>query len=85
MRVVEGTFRVVEALKGEPPADGKLKTPVLGIVCMPLLPGLDYIVFLYGDNIIRGPGEGTRPIINIESPQEKHRLEKLRDLKKRDN
>jgi hypothetical protein len=64
-----------------PPADGKVKTPVLGSVCMPLLPGLDYIVFLYADNVIRGPGEGTRPIFNIEDPQEKHRLEKLRDLR----
>jgi hypothetical protein len=80
--VVEGTFQVTEILKGDPPADGKVKTPVLGIICMPLLPGLDYIVFLYGDNIIRGPGEGTRPIIDIEDPQEKRWLEKLRDLGK---
>jgi hypothetical protein len=82
MPVVEGMFRVVEALKGEPPADGKVKTPVLGTVCMPLLPGLDYIVFLYGDNVIRGPGVGTRPILNLDDSQEKHRLEKLRDLRK---
>jgi hypothetical protein len=82
MPVVEGAFQVVEALKGKPPADGKVKTPVNGIARMPLLPGLDYIVFLYGDNVIRGPIEGTRRIINIEDPQEKYRLEKLRDLRK---
>jgi hypothetical protein len=81
--MVEGTFRVVEVIKGQAPPDGKVRTPVRGIVCMPLLAGLDYLVFLFEDNFIRGAGEGTRPIIDVESVQEKRQLDKLRTLNRK--
>jgi hypothetical protein len=61
---VEGTFRLVEVLKGEPPADRKVVGPIPVMCMMPLMAGLDYVIFLNeGSNfIVRAMGTGTRPL-----------------------
>jgi hypothetical protein len=60
--VVEGTFRVVGVLKGEPPTNGKVKA-IASLHCnVRLLAGQSYAIFLYGDNFIRSHHEGTTPV-----------------------
>ena len=59
----EGTFRLVEVLKGEPPADRKVVGPIFMMCMMPLMAGLDYLIFLNdGSNfIVWALDTGTRP------------------------
>jgi hypothetical protein len=57
--VVEATFRVVGVLKGEPPADRKVRAYAERHCNLTLLAGQNYAIFLYGDNFIRGLNEGT--------------------------
>ena len=55
--VVEATVRVVEMLKGEPPADGKVRAFAEVHCNVRLMAGQDYAIFLYQDNFIRGRNE----------------------------
>src|SRR5262249_16417986 len=50
---IEGTFRLVEVLKGEPPADRKVKS-FIPMMCVEwLMVGMDYLIFLNeGSNMI---------------------------------
>ena len=75
---VEGTFRVVGVLKGEPPADGKVRASASMHCNVPLRAGQDYAIFLYGDNLIRRDG-GTTHLWHPESVDAKHLLDQLQE------
>ena len=51
-RVLEATLRINEVLKGEPPADGKVRAFGEQECNVLLVPGFDYVIFLYKDNDI---------------------------------
>jgi hypothetical protein len=61
---VQGRFRLVEVRKGEPPADRKVVGPIPVMCMMPLMVGLDYVIFLNeGSNfIVWAMDRGTRPL-----------------------
>jgi hypothetical protein len=61
---VEGAFRLIEVLKGEPPPDGKVVGPIPAMCMMPLMVGLDYIIFLNEGSTFIGWAleKGTRPL-----------------------
>ena len=86
--IVEGTFRTIEVLKGEPPQDQKVRSLIYGPgnCTMPLLSGWDYVFFL-------GPGvfadsdhnlvwwaNGSFGTYNLEGTEPKRKLEELRKL-----
>jgi hypothetical protein len=91
---MEGTFRLVEVLKGEPPADRKV-TSLIATMCVEgLMVGWDYLIFLNeGSNmIVSALGKGTRalrpltemPITNDWLCQDREcLLGKLRSLSKK--
>jgi hypothetical protein len=58
--MLEGTFRVVEVFKGEPPADGKIRAPRYFLCTGPMLfAGFDYVFFLNDDNLVRSHEQAT--------------------------
>lgn len=61
---VEASFRLFETLKGQPPADGKVRGPIPFMCMMPLMVAVDYVIFLNdGDNfIVWALDKGTRPV-----------------------
>jgi hypothetical protein len=84
--IVEGTFRPIEVLKGQPPADGKVRSLVYGPgnCTIPLLAGWDYVFFLVpgdGHNFVGWPN-GSFGTFNIEGTEPKRILEELRKLSK---
>jgi hypothetical protein len=85
---VEGTFHVVEVLKGHPPADGKIRAPVPEACFGPLLlVGFDHVVFLNEGNLIRSWGEAMflyRHPGHPEGGGSKRLLEALRNLGKKE-
>jgi hypothetical protein len=84
--MVEATFPVIEVLKGQPPADGKVRSLVVGYgnyCSIPLFAGLDYVFFVEDGNFISLLG-GTRPFITINGYEPKRLIEKLRALAKQD-
>ena len=64
---MEGTFRLVEILKGEPPADRKVISSLPDMCVQWLMVGLDYLIFLdEGSNIIVSAlDKGTRPLRSL--------------------
>ena len=66
--VVEAAFRTIEIFKGQPPADGKVRSPVYGPgnCSVPLLAGSDYLFFLYDGNLILTLPGGTEMFWNVE-------------------
>jgi hypothetical protein len=89
MVTLEGIFRVNEALKGTPPADGKFKAVVLLRCGLPLLAGVDYLLFLDPANRVldgNDPGSNAGARFILKGPDGKmdrmsqDLLEKLRDL-----
>ena len=88
---IEGTFRLVEILKGEPPADRKVIS-FIPMMCVQWLEvGFDYLIFLNeGSNMIVSPGTQTlRPLSEKPSTNDllcqdrECVLGKLRDLSKK--
>jgi hypothetical protein len=82
MPIVEGTVRVIEILKGQPPEDGKVRSLVYGPgnCTIPLLAGWDYVFFLYEDkNFVQWLG-GSVGNWSLEGKEAKSLLEKLRKL-----
>ena len=67
---VEGSFTVVEVLKGTPPSNGKVVDMVFGPgnCSLGLFAGLDYVFFIQDDkhNLVIWP-TGSRAFINIEA------------------
>jgi hypothetical protein len=80
--VVAGTFRVLEVLKGMPPADNKVESVVFGPgnCSVPLLAGWDYVFFLRDGRQLVSIF-GTESFFNIHGTEPKKLLEKLRQLK----
>jgi hypothetical protein len=72
---VEATFRVVEVLKGEPPAGGKLRAPIFEACGPILLAGWEYLFLLHEGNFIRS-WERAIPVHNWPNGRERL-LEKL--------
>jgi hypothetical protein len=60
--LVEGTFRIVEVLKGQPPKDGKIRGLPWSFCSVPLMAATDYIFLLYGDSNFAFPNRGSGTI-----------------------
>jgi hypothetical protein len=60
-RVIYATVKVVEMFKGQPPADGRVKSGVFsnGNCTIPIMAGNDYLIFLYEDSLVHFPGGST--------------------------
>ena len=86
--IVEGTFRTIEVLKGEPPQDQKVRSLVYGPgnCTMPLLSGWDYVFFLGpsvfadSDHNLVWWANGSFGTFNLEGTEPKRKLEELRKL-----
>jgi hypothetical protein len=66
-------------LKGQPPANGKVKAGA-DIHCnVRLLAGQDYAFFLYQDNFVRGLNEGTTHFAHVQNVDAKWLLEQIRE------
>ena len=82
--IVEGDFQVVEILKGQPPAGGKVRDLTFGPgnCSLGLLAGMDYLFFIQPDqeNLVLWP-TGSRMIINRQGTEVVKLLELLRKLK----
>src|SRR5262245_49734922 len=72
---VEGTFGVIEVLKGQPPADGKVRAPAFEACGPVLLAGWEYVFFLHEGNFIAS-WERALPIYNWPDSRERF-LEKF--------
>jgi hypothetical protein len=59
---VEGTVRVAEVLKGTPPPDNRIRAEMLISCSVPLLAGLDYLLYLHHDGVVQ---HGSLPGSNI--------------------
>jgi hypothetical protein len=79
--LVEATFRLIEVLKGEPPADGKVRSPVYGPgnCSVPLFAGLDYVFVVEEGGFVWLPG-GTHAFFNREGTESKKLLDRYRAL-----
>jgi hypothetical protein len=83
--IIEGTFRVIEVLKGRPPEDGKVRSPPYGPgnCTIPLMAGMDYVFFL-------GPSDNKQNFVtwitgsfgtfNLGGTEPKRILDELRKL-----
>jgi hypothetical protein len=86
--VLVATLRIEEALKGEPPADGKVRAYAKQRCNVLLVPGFDYVIFLYKDVDIPPLGNmRAYPLDGYFEPtpggyigQEKRVLDRLREL-----
>jgi len=88
--VMEVTLRIKEVLKGEPPADSKVRAFAEQECNVLLVPGFDYVIFLYGDNLVRPLNLGAYPLCGYFQPErgcylgEDYRvLNKLRELSRK--
>jgi hypothetical protein len=85
--IIEGAVRVVEVLKGPSPAGGKIRSRVYspGNCAIPIMAGIDYLLFIYEDNLISYPS-GSRALPSLkedlqdnETKQVLRRLRQVRD------
>jgi hypothetical protein len=83
--VLEAKFRVTEVLKGQPPADNKVRSFGYGPgnCTAPMLAGMDYLFFLHQgvQNFVDWPS-GTETFFNINGTETQALLARLRALKK---
>jgi len=80
--VVEGEFRVIEVLKGVPPANGKVATlvPSPGNCAVLMVAGVDYVFFVQeGHDLIWWP-DGSQAFTNLQAIEPKKYLERLRKI-----
>ena len=77
---------MVEMLKGPPPADGKIRSRVYGAgnCTIPIMAGIDYLLFIHEDNLISYPGS-SRPLPSLKEGlqdiETKQLLRSLRQLR----
>ena len=81
MRLLQATLHVKEVLKGQPPADGRVTASAQRFCNVLLVPGFEYIIFLYDDNFVRPQNMGAYPLDQSKWEGERV-LEKLRNLSK---
>ncbi len=84
--IIEGTFRVVEMLKGSPPANGKIKSRVYGPgnCTIPIMAGTDYLLFIHEDSLVSFvSGSGVLLTLNevLQDNETKQLLQVLRQLR----
>lgn len=77
--ILEGDVRVIETFKGNPPADGKVKT-IFWNCRGTLVAGLDYVFFIRDDQKIVSWEDGSRALPSLNSTATKTFLETLRKL-----
>jgi hypothetical protein len=82
--LVEGTFRPIEVLKGQLPADGKVRSAVYGPghCTIPLLSGMDYIFHIDDKKNYATLVNGSVPLWSINTPGAQRLLETLRSFRK---
>jgi hypothetical protein len=82
--IVEGTFRLVEALKGTPPADNKVRSLIFGPgnCTIPFLAGTDYVFFTRDSAAFITFLDGSVLLSNPEAAVSKEFLWSLRSLQK---
>jgi hypothetical protein len=84
-KIIEGSFNTIELIKGEPPADRKVRSAPYsyGNCTIPFLAGADYIFFLQKeDDYITFVSGSSGPIINLDGTKVREKLEELRALAK---
>jgi hypothetical protein len=83
--ILEGSFRTIELIKGEPPASGKVRSAPFGTgnCTIPFLVGADYIFFLRkeDDYIVFVTGSAG-PVMDLNGTEVRERLEGLRAMAK---
>jgi hypothetical protein len=86
VELIEGTFRPIELLKGELPAENKVRSLVYGPgnCTIPLMPGWDYIFYLNGEHNFVSFPTGSMGFIDLESQAAKEALAEVRALAKQD-
>jgi hypothetical protein len=82
-KLVEATFDVMEALKGDPPSDRKIKSFVYGPgnCSVPLLAGIDYLILLREGNWVLFP-YGSQAFSSLQSTEAKQVLAVFRGFAK---
>lgn len=82
--LIEGTFRPIEVLKGEAPADNKIKSQTFqpGNCTIPLVVGAEYVFYLDGGENLVTWITGSVPLGNADSPTSQRLLEELRSFRK---
>jgi hypothetical protein len=78
---IEASLRIVEVLKGQPPADGKVRAPRY-VLCggTMILAGLDHVFFLFEGNFVHAWTAGRVPTRG----QADAYVDRLRELSKRE-
>ena len=66
-------------LKGQPPADGKVRLRADRTCNVDLLAGQTYAIFLYGDNVVWWRNEGTTRLWYVQDIDAKRLLVQLRE------
>ncbi|MBV9458711.1 MAG: hypothetical protein JO141_14495, partial [Bradyrhizobium sp.] len=83
--IIEGTFDIIEPIKGVPPPGKKVRSTPYGIgnCTIPLLAGADYIFYLRSeDDYIMFVTGSAGPIMNLDGKAVREKLERLRALAK---
>ncbi|MGJ4948619.1 hypothetical protein [Bradyrhizobium sp. HKCCYLS20291] len=84
-QILEASIQTIEVIKGQPPAEAKVKSLPLGYgnCTLPLLAGADYI-FFFQDQVsyVTFVTGSAGPILNLGGTEVRGRLEKLRSLAK---
>jgi hypothetical protein len=64
--IIRATFRTVEVFKGQPPVDATIRSVVFGggNCTLPIIAGLDYLVFLSDDTFVSFP-KGSRGLPSL--------------------
>ena len=82
--VIEGAFRVVEVLKGPPLVSGKIRSHVYspGNCAIPMVAGINYLLFIYEDNLNSFP-TGSMALSSLkEDLQDQETRQLLRGLRR---
>lgn len=82
--LLEGTFRLIEVLKGEAPVDSKVRSHTFqpGNCTVPLVAGSDYVFYLDGSESLVTWTTGSAHLGNVDAPVAQRLLEQLRSLGK---
>ncbi|WP_257167255.1 hypothetical protein [Bradyrhizobium sp. SRS-191] len=84
-QILEASINTIEVIKGQPPADAKVRSLPLGYgnCTLPLLAGADYIFFFQDQlSYVTFVTGSAGPILNLAGTEVRGRLERLRSLAK---